>query len=166
MGTAEYDAQATLARDAFHSAIMQDLVPLDPSFKALPWLPIEGKALKIARVGRGEAIQFLTVAQSIESGQDFTVGDFQAAVPFDVKEFRLKTIATDRPVDERIVRELSEPHLQEEFAVQLGTEAVMQRFCRTFIYGSEATPAPIFEFNGLIQLSAGPQTQASSGKET
>lgn len=165
MSSADYTKHAAAARSDFHSAIVQDLRPVDEVFKGLPWVGIEGKSLKIPRLGQSESPQFLGIASEIASGQDFTSGvplSFRQGVDWAPVEFPLKTIATDRPVDDRILRELSEPHMQDQFEIQMGTDAVIQRFGYLFINGN--TGAASDQFDGLAQLVSGTsQSTASSG---
>jgi hypothetical protein len=155
MASPTYADQSLLARDAVHHAIMEDRVTLDPSFKGLPWLPIEGKMLKIPRVQYSPGIsEFHRVAGAIPSGVDFSTGNYRADFTWTPpKEFNLKAIATDRVLDDRIVRELSEANLQEQYVIQLGTEAVLQRFSDLFINGNETLDPN--QFDGLAVLVNG-----------
>ena len=153
MSSTDYTQYAQIARSDFHSAIVQDTVPIDASFKGLPWLGIQGKSLIIPRLSPANG-DFIILAKAITSGEDYNspVEHFHDAINWTAKEFKLKTIAADRPVDDRVLRELSEPHLQEQFAIQVGTEAVIQRFNYLFINGNETSPE---QFDGLNILCTG-----------
>jgi len=159
MSTADYTKHAALSQMIPHSALMEDYVPLDPSFKGLPWLALEGKLLKVPRIAPTDPI--IDVALPVQSGQDLNdPTTFRKDFVWAEHEFELKTIATDRVLDDRIVRELSDPNLAEQYVIQAGTEAVLQRFAQKFLYGVEAAPDKE-EFNGINALCA--NTVVSSG---
>jgi hypothetical protein len=147
MSTADYTAYAGLARSAFHSALMEDFPSIDPAFKGLPWLPIEGKNLRIGRIAGANAL--INYGHAILSGADLEA--LHTDLVSTNKDFNLKSIVSEMVLDERIVRELSEPFAQEEFAVKAATEAVLQQFSKLFINGDEGVNPE--EFDGLDQLT-------------
>jgi len=158
MAIADYTNHEALSQIVPHAQLVQDFYPRDPLFKALPWLALDGRMLRVPR----SASFFYGVAGGFDSGQDLTAGSFRNAITWNDHQFKLKTIGTERLLDRRIVSEMSSPNIQEQYAIQAGTEAVINRYSDYFINGVEAGP-DFEQFDGIDTMVTGGQTVASSG---